>query len=63
MTVRYIVIFIIGFIMTYFLPGDLFDHPNTVVSIFMRICAAVAFLFLTWVFQPSPSQEKSTQKE
>ncbi|WP_404406920.1 hypothetical protein [Jeotgalibacillus malaysiensis] len=58
MTVRYIAIFIIGFIMTFFIPGDLFDHPNTAVSIFMRFCNALIILFLTWLLQPSPAKEE-----
>lgn len=60
MKYRYIAIFLIGFIMTYFIPGDLFDHPITAVSLFMRFCNGLIILFLTWLFQPSPSKEKST---
>ncbi|MFB1082536.1 hypothetical protein [Jeotgalibacillus sp. JSM ZJ347] len=59
MTIRYIAILILGFIMTYFIPGDLFEHPNIWVGLLMRLCAALIFLFLTWLLQPNPSEEKS----
>ncbi|KWW21022.1 hypothetical protein AS888_15485 [Peribacillus simplex] len=57
MLLRYIIIFIIGFLSTFIIQDDFFNQYNLMLNIFFRITWALFFLLIIWLLQKN--QKKS----
>ncbi len=51
MVLRYAVIFLLGFLLTFIVSVDFFDQSNLVLSLFSRMIFALFFLLIIWLFQ------------
>ena len=49
--IRWIAIFIIGFIMTYILPDSFTGTDSLVIDVLLRVGIALLFVLLTWLVQ------------
>lgn len=52
MVFRYIFVFAIGFLLTFFLTVDFFNQDNVAFSLFFRAIFALFFVFIIWLLQP-----------
>lgn len=57
---RYLIIFALGFILTFALKGDFFTENNSVVNILFRVAFALFFLLIIRLVQ---GKEKDLCKE
>lgn len=48
---RYIIIFVIGFSLTFVLTGDFFSQYNLFLNMVFRTAYALFFLFIIWLLQ------------
>ncbi|VEI06324.1 Uncharacterised protein [Kurthia zopfii] len=48
---RYLIIFILGFLLTYLFKDSFFDEYNMIFSIFLRTLFALFFVFVIWLVQ------------
>ncbi|MGM7634284.1 hypothetical protein [Bacillus sp. Hm123] len=54
MVLRYVVIFLLGFLSTFIIPVDPFDQSNLALSLFSRMIFALFFLLIIWLLQKTP---------
>lgn len=52
MVFRYIIIFVIGFLLTFLMTVDFFNQDNLALSLFFRALFALFFLLIIWLLQP-----------
>ncbi|KIL74134.1 hypothetical protein SD77_2944 [Bacillus badius] len=51
MILKYIIIFLLGFLLTFIVSVDFFDQYNLALSLFSRIIFALFFLLIIWLLQ------------
>ncbi|MDW0111108.1 hypothetical protein [Sporosarcina aquimarina] len=52
--IRWIAVFILGFVLTYILPDDFISKDRLVVELLIRTMMTLFFVFLIWVMKPNP---------
>lgn len=52
--IRWIVVFILGFAMTYILPDDFISTDRFTVEMIIRTVMSLFFVFIIWLLKPNP---------
>lgn len=56
---RYLIVFALGFFLTFALKGDFFTENNTLVNILIRVAFALFFLLIIWLVQGKEKVNKN----
>ncbi|MGN7408751.1 hypothetical protein [Sporosarcina sp. SAFN-010] len=52
--IRWIAVFIIGFVLTYILPDDFIRADRFTVEVVIRTVMSLFFVFIIWLLKPKP---------